>query len=111
MMGLSGLLVAMALSFTTPTCEVAVEKNVPYATAMGYYTHAPIGEKGSTFKLLFHSGIPKPVTLEMDIYKPVTADPSLSATRRSPGRPAGASTSLHSGMLPSPSTTGLVSTL
>ena len=74
MMGLSGLLVAMALSFTTPTCEVAVEKNVPYATAMGYYTHAPIGEKGSTFKLLFHSGIPKPVTLEMDIYKPVGDD-------------------------------------
>ena len=74
MMGLSGLLVAMALSFTTPTCEVAVEKNVLYATAMGYYTHAPIGEKSSTFKLLFHSGIPKPVTLEMDIYKPAGDD-------------------------------------
>lgn len=69
-MGLISLLVAMALPFTTPAYEVAVEQNVPYATAMGYYTHAPIGDKKATGKLLFHSGIPKPVTLEMDIYKP-----------------------------------------
>ena len=60
----------MVLPFTEPAYDVTVEKDVPYATAMGYYTHAPIGDKGSTFKLLFHGGIPKPVTLEMDIYKP-----------------------------------------
>ena len=70
-MGLFSLLVAMALPFTTPRYEVAVEQDVPYATAMGYYTHAPIGDKKATGKLLFHSGIPKPVTLEMDIYTPV----------------------------------------
>ena len=74
MMSLFCLIVAMALPFTTPAYEVTVEKNVAYTTAPGYYTYAPIGDKGSTLKLLFHSGIPKPVTLEMDIYKPAGAD-------------------------------------
>ena len=69
-MGLVSLLVAMALPFTTPAYEVTVEQDVPYATAMGYYTHSPIDDKKAKAKLLFHSGIPKPVTLEMDIYKP-----------------------------------------
>ena len=73
MMSLFSLLFAMVLPFTEPAYDVTVEKDVTYATAMGYYTHAPIGDKGSTFKLLFHSGIPKPVTLEMDIYKPAGA--------------------------------------
>ena len=73
-MSLFCLLVAMALPFTTPAHEVVEERNVPYATAMGYYTHSPIGDKGATVKLLFHSGIPKPVTLEMDIYKPAGDD-------------------------------------
>ena len=76
-MSLFSLLVAMALPFTTPAYQVKVEKDVPYATAPGYYTHAPIGDKKATFKLLFHSGIPKPVTLEMDIYKPDGDDPSV----------------------------------
>ena len=75
-MSLTGLLIAMALPFTTPTYDVKVEKDVPYATAPGYYTHAPIGDKGSTFKLLFHSGNLKPVTLEMDIYTPAGDDAS-----------------------------------
>ena len=79
MMSLFCLLVAMALPFTKPAFQVTVEKDVPYATAPGYYTHAPIGDKGATFKLMFHSGIPKPVTLEMDIYEPVGDD--ISAKR------------------------------
>ena len=66
-----GLLLAMTLPFTTPAYEVKVEQDVPYATAMGYWTHAPVGDWEATCKLLFHSGIPKPVTLEMDIYTPV----------------------------------------
>ncbi|MBQ6761579.1 MAG: alpha/beta hydrolase [Bacteroidales bacterium] len=69
-MQILALILAMALPHLTPSYQVTVEKDVPYATAMGYYTHAPVGDKGSTFKLLFHSGIPKPVTLEMDIYRP-----------------------------------------
>ena len=68
------LSIAMALPFTEPKYDVTVERDVPYATVDGYYTHAPIGDKGSTLKLLFHSGIPKPVTLEMDIYKPAGDD-------------------------------------
>ena len=69
-MQILALFLAMALPHLTPSYKVTVEKDVPYATAMGYYTHAPVGDKESTFKLLFHSGIPKPVTLEMDIYRP-----------------------------------------
>ena len=48
MMSLFCLIVAMALPFTTPAYEVTVEKNVAYTTAPGYYTYAPIGDKGST---------------------------------------------------------------
>lgn len=70
---LLSLIAAAMLPFTTPTYDVTVERDVPYATADGYYTHAPVGDKGATFKLLFHSGIPKPVTLEMDIYQPAGA--------------------------------------
>lgn len=73
-MSLLTVLLTMALPFTTPTYEVKVDTDVPYGTALGYYTHAPIGDKKSTFKLLFHSGTPKPVTLEMDIYTPVGDD-------------------------------------
>lgn len=74
MMGLFSLLVAMALPFTTPAYEVTVERDVPYATAMGYWTHAPVGDKKALGKLLLHTLDPKPVTLEMDIYKPVGDD-------------------------------------
>ena len=73
-MGLFSLLVAMALPFTTPAYEVTVERDVPYATAMGYWTHAPVGDKKALGKLLLHTLDPKPVTLEMDIYKPVGDD-------------------------------------
>jgi len=74
MMGLFSLLVAMALPFTTPAFEVTVERDVPYATAIGYWTHAPVGDKKALGKLLLHTLDPKPVTLEMDIYTPVGDD-------------------------------------
>ena len=70
-MSLLCLLVAIVLPFTTPTYEVEVDQNVPYATAMGYWTHAPVGDKQATGKLLLRNGTLKPVTLDMDIYKPV----------------------------------------
>ena len=73
-MSLFSLLVAMALPFTTPAYKVTVEQDVPYATAVGYYSHAPIGDKKATGKLLLHKGTQKPLTLEMDIYKPVGDD-------------------------------------
>ena len=73
-MGLFSLLVAMALPFTTPAYEVTVERDVPYATAMGYWTEAPVGDKKALGKLLLSTLNPQPVTLEMDIYKPVGDD-------------------------------------
>ena len=60
----------LALPFTTPKYEVTVERNVPYATAQGYYSHTPVGERKAILKLLFHSGWMNPITLEMDIYLP-----------------------------------------
>lgn len=62
------------LPFTAPTYEVTVEQDVPYATAMGYWSHAPVGDKKATGRLLLHSGRRKPLTLEMDIYTPVGDD-------------------------------------
>ena len=64
------LAAALMLPFTTPTYEVTVEQDVPYATAVGYWSHAPVGDKKATGRLLLHSGRPKPLTLEMDIYTP-----------------------------------------
>lgn len=60
----------LALPFTTPKYEVTVERNVPYATVQGYYSHTPVGERKAIVKLLFHSGWMNPITLEMDIYLP-----------------------------------------
>ena len=60
----------LALPFTTPKYEVTVERNVPYTTAQGYYSHTPVGERKAIVKLLFHSGWMNPITLEMDIYLP-----------------------------------------
>ncbi len=60
----------MILPYTTPSYEVTVERDVPYATAPGYWTHSPVGDKKANSKLLVHSGTLKPVTLDMDIYLP-----------------------------------------
>ena len=64
------LAAAIMLPFTSPAYDVTVEQDVPYATAVGYWSHAPVGDKKATGKLLLHSGKPKPLTLEMDIYTP-----------------------------------------
>ena len=62
------------LPFTSPAYDVTVEQDVPYATAVGYWSHAPVGDKKATGRLLLHSGRRKPLTLEMDIYTPVGDD-------------------------------------
>jgi dienelactone hydrolase len=64
------LAAVIMLPFTSPAYDVTVEQDVPYATAVGYWSHAPVGDKKATGKLLLHSGTPKPLTLEMDIYTP-----------------------------------------
>ena len=73
-MNLFSLTVALMLPFTAPTYEVTVERDVPYAAAMGYWSHAPVGDKKATGRLLLHAGRRKPLTLEMDIYTPVGDD-------------------------------------
>ena len=55
---------------TIPAFEIAVERDVPYSTANGYWTHAPVGKVWASVRLFFRNFRPKPVTLEMDIYKP-----------------------------------------
>lgn len=60
----------MARKYTEPVYEVKVEQDIPYATAKGYYTHAPVGKWLVTIGLVFRSLIRKSVTLEMDIYQP-----------------------------------------
>ena len=60
----------MMLPFTSPEYGVKVERDVAYATAPGYWTHAPVGDGKAIAKLMFHSGKTEPVTLEMDIYLP-----------------------------------------
>ena len=55
---------------TTPAFGVTVERDVPYATAEGYWTHAPVGDIPAVVKLFFRNCRLKPVTLEMDIYRP-----------------------------------------
>ena len=57
-------------SYTSPVYEVIVERDIPYASTTGYWTHSPVGDRRTTARLLFHIGSPKPVTLGMDIYLP-----------------------------------------
>ena len=60
----------MTLPFTSAEYGVKVERDVTYATAPGYWTHAPVGDGKAIAKLMFHSGKTEPVTLQMDIYLP-----------------------------------------
>lgn len=62
---------AIGTAYTTPSYEVAVEQNVPYATAKGYYTHASENPKESLPQIAFHPARLKALPLEMDIYTPV----------------------------------------
>ena len=60
----------MVQPFTSPDYGVKVERDVAYATAPGYWTHAPVGDGKAIARLLFHSGKTAPVMMEMDIYLP-----------------------------------------
>ena len=60
----------MDCPWTVPAFEIAVERDVPYSTAKGYWTHAPVGKPWATFKLVFRLVRQRSVTLDMDIYKP-----------------------------------------
>ena len=52
------------------TTDIQVERDVVYARAMGYWTSAPVGVKGTVLKLIPKSFRKRPLELTMDIYKP-----------------------------------------
>lgn len=60
----------MDLPRTIPAFEIAVERDVPYSTAKGYWAHAPVGKPWAIFRLVFRLIRKRPVNLDMDIYKP-----------------------------------------
>ncbi len=69
---MSALLTSMlaVLPFTTPRYGVKVERDVVYAQAEGYWTHAPVGERGTVRHLIPEVLRMRPLDLDMDIYLP-----------------------------------------
>lgn len=65
------LLLGALASYTTPSYEVAVEQDVVYATADGYWSRAPQGEPKEVMKLMSEMQSPQPLELLADIYTPV----------------------------------------
>lgn len=65
------------LPYTTPKYAVEVERDVVYAQAEGYWTHAPVGEKGTVRRLLPELRRTRTLDLDLDIYQPA-ADSSAS---------------------------------
>ena len=58
------------LPFTTPSYKVSVERDVVYAQAEGFWTHAPVGERGTVRRLLPQLARTRTLDLDMDIYLP-----------------------------------------
>lgn len=58
------------LPYTTPKYAVEVERDVVYAQAEGYWSHAPVGEKGTVRHLSPRLRATRPLDLDMDIYLP-----------------------------------------
>ena len=50
--------------------DIQIEKDVVYARVRGYWTSAPVGERGTVLKLIPKSFRKRPLDLTMDIYKP-----------------------------------------
>ena len=58
------------LPFTTPKYEVSVERDVVYASVEGYWSHAPVGERGTLRHVAPLLSTTRPLDLDMDIYLP-----------------------------------------
>jgi poly(3-hydroxybutyrate) depolymerase len=67
---LLAILITLMLAYTTPSYEVAVERDVVYSTVPGYWASAPEEGRGNRSRLLFHRMVLKPLDLTMDIYTP-----------------------------------------
>ena len=71
-MNLVGLVMAGSLlSYTVPSFEVAVERDVVYKTAPGYWDSTPADREQSAGSLLLRQARKRPLDLKMDIYTPV----------------------------------------
>lgn len=64
------LLLGALASYTTPSYEVAVEQDVVYATAEGYWSSTPQGAPKEVMKLMSEKQTPEPLELLADIYTP-----------------------------------------
>jgi len=65
------LFLAVSALYTTPSYEVAVERDVVYATADGYWSRVPQNAPKEVMKLMSEMESPKPLELLADIYTPV----------------------------------------
>lgn len=74
-----GTPLAAAEAFTVPSFEVAVEENVVYGTAEGYWSSAPVEAQRNLLKLIQNARHLRTIELKMDIYTPEGDD--------SPSRP------------------------
>ena len=74
---LLALILGALAPYTTPSYEVAVERDVVYATADGYWSRTPQGAPKEVVKLLSEMQTPEPLQLLADIYTPV-GDSSVS---------------------------------
>ena len=63
-------LVGILLAYSAPVFGVTVERDVVYATAPGYWSSAPVDQKGTVARLMMHPAILRPLELKMDIYMP-----------------------------------------
>ena len=64
------LFLGASAPYTTPSYEVAVEENVVYATADGYWSRAPQDAPKEVMKRLSEMQLPQPLELLADIYTP-----------------------------------------
>lgn len=62
------------LPFTTPQYAVEVERDVVYAHVEGYWSHAPVGERGTFRRVAPLLRATRPLDLDMDIYLPEDDD-------------------------------------
>ena len=64
------MLMGSSMPYTTPTHEVAVEEDVVYATARGYWSRTEDTSPQQVLQLLSHMDSPQPLELLADIYTP-----------------------------------------
>lgn len=68
---MSALITTLAiLPYTMPKYTVSVERDVVYEQAEGYWTHAPVGERGTVTRLAPELFQQRMLDLDMDIYLP-----------------------------------------